>query len=61
MYILTELIADCVKIISVDRQKLDLSYTFDTINSIFVEIIKFYEHKKYPSHGEIAILVDCAF
>ena len=40
LYILTELSANDVKIISVDRQKLDLSiyYTYGTVNSIFVEI-----------------------
>ena len=36
LYILTELSANDVKFISVDRQKLDLSY--GTVNSIFVEI-----------------------
>ena len=41
LYILTELRANDVKFISVDRQKLDLSiyiYTYGTVNSIFVEI-----------------------
>ena len=43
LYILTELRANDVKFISVDRQKLDLSkniyiYTYGTGNSIFVEI-----------------------
>ena len=36
LHILTELSANDVKFISVDRQKLDLSY--GTVNSIFVEI-----------------------
>ena len=40
LYILTELSANDVKFISVDRQRLDLKniYTFGTVNSIFVEI-----------------------
>ena len=40
LYSLIKLSANDVKITSVDRQKLDLSkyYTYDTINSIFVEI-----------------------
>ena len=40
LYNLTELSANDVKFISVDRQKLDLSklYTYGTVNSIFVEI-----------------------
>ena len=41
LYILTELSANDVKFISVDRQKLDLSkyiYTYGTVNSVFVEI-----------------------
>ena len=44
LYILTELSANDVKFISVDRQKLDLSkyikknYTYGTVNPIFVEI-----------------------
>ena len=43
LYILTELSANDVKFISVDRQKLDVSihiyiYTYGTVNSIFVEI-----------------------
>ena len=40
LYIFTELSANDVKFISVDRQKLNLSkiYTYGTINSIFVEI-----------------------
>ena len=41
LYILTDLRANDVKFISVDRQKLDLSkyiYTYGTVNSIFVEI-----------------------
>ena len=41
LYILAELSANNVKVISVDRQKLDLSkyiYSYGTVNSIFVEI-----------------------
>ena len=40
LYILTELSANDVKFISVDRQKIDLSkyITYGTVNSIFVEI-----------------------
>ena len=43
LYILTELSANDIKFISVDRQKVDLSQyiiiiTYDTVNSIFVEI-----------------------
>ena len=41
LYILTELSANDVKFISVDRRKIDLSkyiYTYGTVNSIFVEI-----------------------
>ena len=41
LYILTELSANDVKFIPVDRQKLDLSkyiYSYGTVNSIFVEI-----------------------
>ena len=40
LYILTELSANDVNIISIDRQKLDLPniYTYGTVNSIFVEI-----------------------
>ena len=41
LYILTELSANDVKFISSDRQELDLSkyiYSYDTVNSIFVEI-----------------------
>ena len=41
LYILTELGANDVKFILVDRQKLDLSkyiYTYVSVNSIFVEI-----------------------
>ena len=41
LYILTELNANDVKFLPVDRQKLDLSkyiYSYDTVNSIFVEI-----------------------
>ena len=39
LYILTELRANDVTFISVDRQKLDLSkYTYGTVNPIFVEI-----------------------
>ena len=39
-YILTELSANDVKFISSDRQELDLLtiYSYDTVNSIFVEI-----------------------
>ena len=39
-YILTELSANDVTFISVNRQKLDLSifYTYGTIHSIFIEI-----------------------
>ena len=37
LYILTELSANDVQIISVDRQRLDLlKYTYGTVNSIFV-------------------------
>ena len=41
LYSLTELSANDVKFIPVDRQKLDLSkyiYSYGTVNSIFVEI-----------------------
>ena len=40
LYILTELSANDVKFIPVDRQKLDLSkyISYGTVNSIFVEI-----------------------
>ena len=38
LYILTELSANDVNFISVARQKLDLIYTYGTVNSIFVEI-----------------------
>ena len=40
LYILTELSANDVKFMSVDRQKLELAklYTYGAVNSIFVEI-----------------------
>ena len=38
LYILTELSANDVKVISSDRQELDLSKYICTVNSIFVEI-----------------------
>ena len=38
LYILTELIANDVQFISVDKQKLDHSKEYGTVKSIFVEI-----------------------
>ena len=55
LYILTELSANDVKFISVDRQKLDLSiyiYTYGTLNSIFVEIQPDSTNKKRTLVGE---------
>ena len=48
LYIFTELNANDVKIISINRQMLDLSkmYTYGTINAIFVEIKPYFTNIK---------------
>ena len=49
LFILTELNANDVKLIPVDRQKLDLLniYTFGTVNSRFIEIQPDFANIKY--------------
>ena len=51
LYILTELSANDVKFISVDRQKLDLSkYTYLWYRKFYIcrDTVRFYEHKNDP-------------
>ena len=53
LYILTELSANDVKFISVDRQKLDLlKYIYLWYRKFYIcwDTARFYEHKKWPSY-----------
>ena len=53
LYILTELSANDIKFIPVDRQKLDLSkYIYLWYRKFYIcrDTARFYEHKKWPSY-----------
>ena len=53
LHILTEISANDVKFISVDRQKLDLlKYIYLWYRKFYIcrDTARFYEHKKWPSY-----------
>ena len=62
IYILTELSANDVKFISVDRQKLDLSkyVSYGTVKSIFVEIQPDSTNiKNDPRNEGVTMMIQC--